>query len=173
MNAEAVTVTGTILNPATYASSHFTLQFDVASGRVISAGSPGCSDSTTVLAITNFSGLIADLRVGASPVAAPQDFTAYLASAACPQTYQELVSDSMTLETQGPLFQSGAIIFDGSVGSWWIEAASVQVAADPPPAASVPEPGPAALVALGVAAVLAGRMARSGSFLGLSWHRAS
>jgi hypothetical protein len=149
MNAEQITVTGTALDLQTYASSHFTAQFDVTEGRVVNAQ---CG-STTVLAVSDFSASIANLRVGATPVAAPADFTAYLGSVTCPQVFQELVSGPITLEANGPLFQSGQTVFDGSIGSWWIEGARVQVTA-------VAEPGTLALLVLGLAASLASRIPR-------------
>jgi hypothetical protein len=143
MNVERVTVTGTVLNLQTWSSSLFSMQFDVTEGRVYSAS----CDSTTVLSVTNFSASVADVRVGSTPIVAPRDFTAYLAAVNSGQTYQELVSDPFGLEVKGELFAPGAIVFDGNVGSWWIEGARVQI--------SAAEPGCLSLLVLGLAAIFA------------------
>jgi hypothetical protein len=142
-----VTITGTILDPQTYASSLFSLKFDLTGGRLIKAS---CDSATMGMAVTDFSGSIDNLRVGSTPVPAPQDFSANMATVTCGQVYQEFVSGPLILESKGYLLQPNAIIFDGSVGSWWIEAAKVQIT-------SVPEPSCALLLLLGIVLAAVGR----------------
>jgi len=157
-NKESVTVTGDVLNLGSRATSAFTVHFDVTFGRV--TAHDGCG-STTAVSITNFSGSIYDLRVGADPVNAPSDFTAYLASVTCPKVTQELVSASNTfgLETDGHLFEPNAVVINGNLpGPWWIEGGRVEIASVPAPFASVPEPNCGLLLLLG--AVILGAVRR-------------
>jgi hypothetical protein len=131
------------------------MQFSIAGGTMQTAG---CDWALMGASVTNFGG-----QIGNNPIQAPAAFSANVTSTPYPcdsgSKYGELVGGPLVLESQGDLFTDHVRLFDGSIGSWYIETAQLVIlpsAADPP-AASVCEPGSLALLALGVAAVAARR----------------
>jgi hypothetical protein len=150
---EVVTITGTALDYGTYHSSLFSMSFDVSGG---ATHNYPCQPETFGISVTNFTGYVDNLAVGSTPLAVPKDFSANLGSVTCGQFYQSFGNGPiLNLESWGPIFTPGAVIFDGSIGAWgdgyWsIEAAKVQ-------SVTASEPGMITLLALGIAAILARR----------------
>lgn len=141
-----VSITGTVMNLTNMAPSPFAMQFALAGGQWSASG---CNTSTIGAQVTGFSA-----EIGNNAVAMPSDFAVNLASSC---GYDELVGGQMlTLESQGPLFVSGAKVFDGNLGTYLIQDATVQI-----PATAVSEPGLAALFTVSAAAPFVVRRCRS------------
>ena len=151
-----IDITGTVLNSSTWVSSPFSMSFSLSGGSFASAE---CGTWNMGAAVTNFSA-----EVGNNVLALPASFAANVMTAENPchsgDVYGELVGGPLTLESQGPLLTDHARLFDGNVGTWYIQTAQLTIVPDPvalpdpvTPTSSVPEPGLVWLLALTAAAL--------------------
>jgi hypothetical protein len=152
-----VSITGTALAFRSNSAAPFSMQFDISGGI---AKSWPCDSQLLLASVTNFTA-----EIGGVHQDLPSAFTANVVTAEYPcgsaVSFGEFVSDPMILETyQSPVLIDNAHLYDGSIGSWHIATATLTILPADPPSA-VPEPSSLALLALGLAAVLAVRSLRT------------